>query len=289
MKYLDSIQRGVDFIEETLDHPIAVKSVARRAGMSQWHFQRAFKALTGETLKTYIRSRRLSRSLQKLLNRDLRIIDIALDAGFESQEAYTRAFKKAFSMTPGEFRAIGEKHLFLEKVQFDEEYLNHINSNLNMVPEIIELKERLFIGAKTTYCGIESDKNNVAQKLPKLWSEFLPRLEEIRHSVSSTCYGIIQETEGVADELNYYAATEITEVSEIPNGLEVVKLPAQKYARFTHKGEVKNLDMTVSYIYSTWLANSEFAYANEADLEVYGSAYHPTSDQSEIYYCIPVV
>lgn len=288
MKYLENIQRGIDFIEGHLDQPIEIRSVARQAGMSQWHFQRAFKALTGETLKTYIRSRRLSNSLQRLLNRDLRIIDIALEAGFESQEAFTRAFKKAFSMTPGEFRAIGEKHLFLEKVQFNEEYLNHINTSLSLVPEIVELPERTFIGARTTYYGIESDKNNVAEKLPGLWENFLPRLEEIPDTVPDICYGIIQETEGTSDELNYHAAIEVTDVSTTPDGLSLIKLPPQKYAKFTHKGEVKNLDMTVNYIYSTWLAASDYTYANAADIEIYGPEYHPTSDQSVIYYCIPV-
>lgn len=289
MKYLENIQRGVDFIEERLDQPIEIKLVARQSGMSQWHFQRAFKALTGETLKTYIRSRRLSNSLQKLLNRDLRIIEIALDAGFESQEAYTRAFKKAFSMTPGEFRAIGEKHLFLRKVQFDEEYLSHINTSLSLTPEIIELKERIFIGAKTTYYGVESDKNNVAEKLPGLWEDFLLRLEEISNTIPGASYGIISETEGASDELNYHAATEVTNAYNIPEGLEVIELPAQKYAKFAHKGEVKKLDMTVNYIYSTWLAASDYSYANAADMEVYGPEYHPTSDQSVIYYCVPVV
>ncbi len=289
MKYLENIQRGIDFIEEKLDDTVTFQSVARQAGMSQWHFQRAFKALTGETLKTYIRSRRLSNALPKLLNRDLRIIDIAMEAGFESQEAFTRAFKKSFSMTPGEFRAIGEKHLFLQKVQFDENYLSHINTNLSLEPEIIELPERLFIGAQTTYYGIESDKNNVAEKLPGLWDNFLPRLQDIQDTIPDICYGIIQETEGTSDELNYHAATEVTKASNIPEGLNLIKLPPQKYAKFTHKGEVQNLDMTVNYIYSTWLAASDYTYANAADIEVYGPQYHPTSDQSVIYYCIPVV
>ena len=77
MLYLRQIQEGIDFIEAHLESDIALSEVARAAGMSQWHFQRIFKALTNETLKTYIRSRRLASSMERLLSTDLRILDIA--------------------------------------------------------------------------------------------------------------------------------------------------------------------------------------------------------------------
>ncbi|MFB9245191.1 helix-turn-helix domain-containing protein, partial [Massilia antarctica] len=75
MNYLGQIQRGVDYIEGHLALPIAISVVARESGMSQWHFQRMFKGLTGDTVKDYIRSRRLARALDLLLNTDRRIID----------------------------------------------------------------------------------------------------------------------------------------------------------------------------------------------------------------------
>lgn len=97
--YLDRIQQGVDYIESRLEEDIALADVAKAAGLSQWHFQRMFRALTGETLKTYIRSRRLANSLDRLLSTRLRILDIALLAGFESQESFARAFKQSFGVT----------------------------------------------------------------------------------------------------------------------------------------------------------------------------------------------
>ncbi len=75
-------------------------NVAAEVGLSQWHFQRIFKALTGDTLKAYIRSRRLSMALDRLLTTKLRVLDVAVLGGFESQEAFGRAFKQAFGLTP---------------------------------------------------------------------------------------------------------------------------------------------------------------------------------------------
>ena len=69
MNYLEQIQRGVDHIEANLGRAIAISDTAREAGMSQWHFQRMFRGLTGDTVKEYIRSRRLWRALDELLKK----------------------------------------------------------------------------------------------------------------------------------------------------------------------------------------------------------------------------
>lgn len=54
MNYLKQVQKGIDYIEANLDQIITAHQVAAEAGISQWHFQRIFKALTNETLKTYL-------------------------------------------------------------------------------------------------------------------------------------------------------------------------------------------------------------------------------------------
>jgi AraC-like DNA-binding protein len=95
MKYLEQIQRGIDFIETHLAFDLDTAEVARHAGISHWHFQRIFKALTHETLKTYIRSRRLAVALEALLVTEQRIIEVAVAAGFQSQESFTRASSRS--------------------------------------------------------------------------------------------------------------------------------------------------------------------------------------------------
>lgn len=88
MGYLTKVQKGIDFIEAHLDFDFTLKQVAEKAGISQWHFQRIFKALSNETLKTYIRSRQLANAFEKLLTSNEKIIEIAITAGFESQESF---------------------------------------------------------------------------------------------------------------------------------------------------------------------------------------------------------
>lgn len=288
MNYIERIQTGIDFVESNLDTDITTQKVAREAGLSQWHFQRIFKAITNETLKSYIRARRLARSLELLLKTDLRIIDIALSAGYENQESYTRAFRKSFGMTPGNYRKIGDGALFLKKIQITDDYLQHIQANVSLEPEISHQPARRLIGQKTSFYGVDSEKNNIADKLPALWNSFLSRLTEIHDSVAGTCYGAIQETGNQTDQLNYVAGIEVRDTASIPAGMEEILIPACTYARFSHVGEVALLDNTVNFIYSNWLLNSAVQHSHGPDLEIYGAQYQSASVDSIIHYEIPI-
>ncbi len=288
MNYLERVQKGINYIEANLDGDISLQEVAKKAGISQWHFQRIFRALTNETIKTYIRTRRLANAFEKLLKTNQKIIEIAIVAGFESQESFTRAFKKTFNMTPYEARKIGNKNSFLKKIKFDSEYLLHINNNISLVPEIVTQKKMQFVGMKTQFYSIDSEKNNMADKLPTLWNSFLPRMAEIKSRVSGAAYGIIQQSEDKTDLLEYYAVCEVTQSSSLPAEMVRLVIPETKYAKFTHTGDVKNINNTVNYIYSSWLIQSEERHTYDPDIEVYGSLYIPKSSESVMYYMIPI-
>jgi AraC family transcriptional regulator len=283
------IQKAIDYIENNLDFDIPLAQVACAAGISQWHFQRIFRALTNETLKAYIRSRRLANSLDKLSSTDNRIIDIAISAGFESQESFTRAFKKNFTMTPNDYRKLGNKHLFLKKVQLDQEYLLHINSNISLTPEIALREKTQLVGMKTCFYGVDSEKNNLAEKLPSLWDNFLERSSEIADIIPDIGYGVIQQSSHKNEQLDYYAALEVNQVMTIPDNMTSIEIPSATYATFSHRGKVENINNTVNYIYSNWLLQSGMRHTYGPDLEIYGPDYHPTSEQSLIHYAIPVI
>ncbi|MGC4089471.1 MAG: GyrI-like domain-containing protein [Polyangiaceae bacterium] len=286
--YLERIQRGVDFIETKLDEDIALCDVAKVAGVSQWHFQRMFKALTGETLKTYIRSRRLAASLERLLVTELRVLDIALLAGFESQEAFARAFKQAFGLTPQKYRSLRDKSLFLKKPRFDEEYLQQLTRNAALTPEIYEQPPLVLVGLRTLFYSVDSEKNNIGEQLPPLWAALLQRLHEIPNSVRGVCYGIVQQEKADSDRLEYHAAIEVSAVATLPPGMVALEVPGGTYARFEHRGPAPRIDHTVSYAYASWLPQSGRRHTYAPDLEIYGAAYHPTNDDSVFHYAIPI-
>jgi len=78
--------------------------IAKKHALSEVHLQRLFKLKYNKTLGIYIRTHKLTESIDDLLNTDLKIVDIALDYGFEYEQSYIRAFKREFGITPGKFR-----------------------------------------------------------------------------------------------------------------------------------------------------------------------------------------
>jgi AraC family transcriptional regulator len=172
--------------------------------------------VTGETLKTYIRARRLAHSLERLLTTDLRILDIALLAGFESQEAFARAFKQSFGLTPQAYRKLGDKSLFLRKPQFLPEYLEHLQGQLSRSPELRDLPSMTLVGMRTSFFSVDSEKNNIAEQLPALWQAFLPRIGEISDSVPGMAYGVVRHEQEDSDRLEYHAALEVQPLKTLP-------------------------------------------------------------------------
>lgn len=94
----------MNYIENNLNEGIRLEEAAALAGFSKYHFQRVFKRETGLNLYEYIQKRRLAEASSLLLNSNIRILDIAVYLCFESQEVFTRAFKKVYGLPPGQYR-----------------------------------------------------------------------------------------------------------------------------------------------------------------------------------------
>ena len=101
--------RALWYVESHLDTDVSLEAVAESAGVSRFHLSRAFTASIGQALASYSRARRLSVAARKLLNGAPDILSVALDAGYGSHEAFTRAFRQHFALTPDQFRTRGSE------------------------------------------------------------------------------------------------------------------------------------------------------------------------------------
>lgn len=104
MEYTKEIKKAMNYIENNLNKEIRMEEIADSAGFSKYHFQRVFKRETGLNLYGYIQKRRLAEASSLLRNTNIRILDIAVYLCFESQEVFTRAFKKVYGLPPGQYR-----------------------------------------------------------------------------------------------------------------------------------------------------------------------------------------
>ncbi|MCM3784614.1 AraC family transcriptional regulator [Neobacillus mesonae] len=101
-----AIQQSIDYMEARLEEELSLADIAAHVGFSPYHFHRMFRKQVGMNIADYLRRRRLCYAAQLLLHSDASIIDISFYCHFESQESFTRAFKKLYGMPPGRYRKL---------------------------------------------------------------------------------------------------------------------------------------------------------------------------------------
>lgn len=103
--YLDRINKAFWYIDENLEAELTLKTVAAAAYYSPFHLHRLFKAVTNETLNSYITRKRIERSAILLIHhKNLSIAHIATKYGFNSDSVFSRTFKKIYGQSPSQFR-----------------------------------------------------------------------------------------------------------------------------------------------------------------------------------------
>ncbi|WP_201261955.1 helix-turn-helix domain-containing protein [Metasolibacillus fluoroglycofenilyticus] len=120
VNYEFSLNMVIDYIEEHLHESLEIEQIARHVGFSKFHLHRIFKMVIGMSISDYIRMRRLAAASAMLLYTNEKIIDIAFAHDFESQEAFTRAFKKHYHLPPGQYR----KLMSIALKNKEESYMN---------------------------------------------------------------------------------------------------------------------------------------------------------------------
>lgn len=290
MNYLEQLEKAILFIEANLCEDIRTEDVAGIAGYSYYHFHRVFEAVTGETIGNYIRSRRLARAAYDLMYSDVKIIDIAVRYQFESQEAFNRAFKKLYKISPGTYRNNRIDSIVGNRKQLTPLNLRHLTSGLTLQPEIKIVSE-------TKIVGLSGKSSLSCNNRPNMWNMFNPRINEIKHLAEGIRgYGIC-EADPDFDMCRFDENTESSEIvgvevisfEDIPRGMIKKFLTGGKYAVFTHKGKLDKLGMTYEYIWGTWILCSGVELDMRDDFEFYDErflGYDNELSQMDIY--IPV-
>lgn len=263
MNYCENIQKSIDYIEENIKEDINLNTVVQQSGYSTTHFYRIFQALMGESVKEYIIKRKLSNAATELALTKKRLIEIAFDYGFNSQEVFTRAFTKLFHITPGKYRKMKKSIVLYEKINAYQKLMENIGGMLT--PKIVLEKEFRIIGIKKTVKpGNPLIKN--------LWDEFDSRKSEIGNVITyENILGICEYMPNITDEseFEYMAGIEVADYGIIPEGMISKTIPHSKYAVFTHEGKISDLKTTYNNIYGKWLPLSGAELAEMDTIELY--------------------
>ncbi|PKH22337.1 DNA-binding transcriptional regulator SoxS [Enterobacterales bacterium CwR94] len=93
-----------EWIDANLDKSLSIDEVAAKSGYSKWHLQRMFRTVTHQTLGNYIRERRLTLAAEALCTTQRPVFDIAMQYGYDSQQTFSRVFRRQFAQTPTSYR-----------------------------------------------------------------------------------------------------------------------------------------------------------------------------------------
>ena len=276
--------KSIDFIEQHLYDKISVHEVAAASHYSTYHFSRIFKALVGDTPKEYLRKRRLTVAAKRLLSEDIGVLDLALDCQFDSQEAFTRAFKDLFNITPAQYRKQNDPFRLLYKDQFSPHMLHFLQNELSMEPEIITRPAVKLV-------GIANEYDNRDLSLPKLWSGFRPYRDVIKNRTGDESFGLYEayEEDGEDVKFTYVCCAPVNNWDDVPEGMITRELPEQLYAKFIHKGSIADLDKTLKYIWGSWLPKSNYDYEEKPDFELYPPNYNVMDPNCQMAIHIPIV
>jgi AraC family transcriptional regulator len=288
---IESLERALTYIEATLNRPFDLSKVAREAGLSPFHFSRVFHSIVGEPVSEYARKRRLTAAADRLISSDQAIVDVAASAGFETQEAFTRAFKRWYGVPPARFRKRALPFMLKDTPALTLADLRALASGeISAYPIFKDLPAATYLGLA---CG------NTMKKIaiPRLWNSFLARMGEIPMAKDRSTFGIYdydatggQVSVGENFPFRYLAGVEIpaAELTAMPEGMEVWSLKRARYAVFTHRGLLRNLGNTYRYIYKTWFPRQDINFAAGPFMERRAPDYPGDQIGAETQILIPI-
>lgn len=247
--YGERITRVCDYIGQNLDGELTLDRLSEVAAFSKYHFHRVFTAYTGKTVTRFIQLSRLRRASYRLaFEKQLRITDIAFEAGFDSPEAFARAFKRTFDQSPSEFRAqphwpewhlrfdfhiepFGESTMQVDVVEFETtkvaliEHLGPPENVLETAGKFIEWRKESGLSPVKT-----SKTFGIPYSDPKTTDP-----EKFRWDVCGSIEGDVPP--------NKYG---------VKNGV----IPGGRCAVVRHFGSLDNVDTSIYYVYREWLPES---------------------------------
>ncbi|WBW96798.1 AraC family transcriptional regulator [Oceanirhabdus sp. W0125-5] len=118
MEWLDRMNEALEYIEDNIEGNIDYDEIAKKAYCSTYHFQRMFSFIIGIPLSEYIRRRKLTLAAFELQNSDIKIIDLGMKYGYESPDAFRRAFQRHHGVTPTEARKLGVQLKSYSRISF---------------------------------------------------------------------------------------------------------------------------------------------------------------------------
>lgn len=266
---MSAVAKTLWMIESRFGMPLTLEELAVHAGVSRYHLSRIFPAETGLSIKEYLRGRRLTEAAKALAGGAPDILCVALDAGYGSHEAFTRAFRDVMGRTPEDVRRCGSlaELPLLNPLRLDPK------TEITLGAPTIEHRPALRLA------GIMGrHKLPLGPSIPAQWQRFSHYVGNVDGAVDDrSTYGTCGRYFAEDGTTEYICAMEVQAGAELPPEFIEIVVPAQRYARLTHRGHITTIFSTLDSIFSEWLPSSGYRKKNapHSYIEHYDDGFNP--------------
>lgn len=281
MDWQNRMERALNYLERNLGGEIDYQEAAAEANCSLFHFLRVFQMVAEVSPAEYVRRRRLSLAAIDLAAGSDRVIDIALKYGYESPDAFSRAFKREFGCLPKEAREAGRTLHAYTPLVFTV-----------VLKGVKPMEYRIEAGPELHLTGlsipVSSAEGANFATIPGFWDTIMAdgRFEGLHAASRGTelgLCGVCRNFDMKAGTFIYSAAIQTpADRSPLPPGCDDFVVPASTWAKFTARGPLRpTLQETVKRIFGEWFPSSGREHAGTAEIEFY-----PDLDpESRDYWC----
>jgi len=239
---------------------------------------RAFAAATGFSVMRYVRARRLTEAARALAAGAPDILDVALDAEYGSHEAFTRAFRDHFGITPEAVRAT----TCLDKLKLQEPILMESTAFEKIAPPRFETGKAMLVAG----LGERVSTDNGAG-IPALWHRFHQHVQDYPGRVGQVAYGVCCNGDD-AGNFDYIAGVEVIDFTDLPRDFSRVRIPEQRYAVFTHSEHISTIRRTIITAWNHWSPSSGHKPADAPNFERYDEKFDPATGNGGLEIWVPI-
>lgn len=275
---MNPVNSALWYIESHLTTDLSLESLAAQVNVSPYYLTRAFNHLSGLSIMRYVRGRRLSVAARALADGAPDVLSVALEAGYGSHEAFTRAFRDQFRITPEAVRA--QRHIdnlaIVEPIAMTYQQLPKLEP-----PRFEEGKALLLAGIGARY------KCDNKAGIPSQWERFLNYFGHIPDEVGDTAYGVVHNVDDAGD-MEYLCATQVRDFTRTPPELSTLRVGSQRYAIFEHREHISTISGTLAAIWGRWVPESGHEVVDAPVLEVYGPEFDAKTGQGGLEVWVPI-
>ncbi|MUK88207.1 helix-turn-helix domain-containing protein [Ornithinibacillus sp. L9] len=293
MDYLDKVQEFSDYVEAHVEDEMNFDHVINQLYFSKYHFYRVFKAVVGLPVQEYVKRRKLAKAAECLLHSKDSILTIAFQFGFQSQEVFTRNFKKIYGIPPGKYRKAPIPLRSIDRINVES-----IRLNMKLAKGKVKVNEKLEMINRLMLVGVvnqvsDPDPFSIIDRMTNFFTEAHLVPNNLNENVYRVCFDI-DNTKEVAT-FQELIAIEVSDLSQIPDGMVGKVIDNVHVVTYTHQGKLfkdedgKIID-TYHFIYQYRIPLLKATLTSDYIIEKYGKDFKgPYEDDAHMDISLSII